>query len=119
MYDTINSLSRGGVFWGVVVNQWPLPFSLGELDGVVLAMGSDEGLVLVLVPSERLDSSDCLNLQLRDRRKDQIYLAVTITREGRFIAGAHNGEAIDELGAVDALALYVPLIRGQWERVFV
>ncbi|KVV07429.1 hypothetical protein WK77_16715 [Burkholderia ubonensis] len=92
---------------------------MGDLDGVVLAMGSEEGLVLVLVPSERLDGPDCLNLQLKDRRENKIYLAVTITREGRFVAGAHNGETIDELGAVDALALYVPLIRGQWERVFV
>ncbi|WP_236077307.1 hypothetical protein [Paraburkholderia domus] len=75
--------------------------------------------MLIVVQSERVDGADCVKVQLRNQREKHACLTVTITRGGEYVAGAHNGAAVDELGAVAALSLYQSEIRGQWERVFV
>ena len=80
-------------------------------------MDSDDDLMIIVVQSERIDGADCVKVQIRPHSEDRALLAVVVTKEGDYVAGSHNESPIDEQGAVNALAQYAPIIRGQWECV--
>lgn len=122
MYDALNALGRGKFFWEYVVNQWPAPCSLGELGAVVLTAGLQQGwqkdtLLLVITPTERLDSEDYVLVQVRKPTGEAALLSVSLTTEGYYLSGSHNDTAVDETGAKDALALYAPFIKGSWQKI--
>ncbi|WP_199028491.1 hypothetical protein [Ralstonia sp. ASV6] len=111
------ALTNGKVFWESVVRHWPLPFDLGQLEGAVLMMDSDDDLMILVVHCERVDGADCVKVQIKAREEIRTYLAAVVSKEGEYVAGTYNESPIDELGAVNALAQFAPLIRGQWERI--
>jgi hypothetical protein len=117
LFDSISIklMKKSGVFWGAVVKQWPMPFSLGDLVGAVLTMDGNDELMLIVVQSERVDGADCVKVQLKNRCEEATRLAVMITREGEFVSGMHANAPVDETGAVNALALYQSCIRGEWQ----
>jgi hypothetical protein len=122
MFEDLDALGRGTFFLECVVNQWPLPCSLDELGAVALATGrcgcgGDGDLMLVLIPSGRLDSEDHLIFQVRKPGEITAHLTVTLSRDGRYLTGSHGGSSVDETGVIDALALYAPFIGGSWEIV--
>jgi len=111
------ALLNDKVFWNSVVRHWPLPFCLDKLEGAALMMDSDDDLMILVVHCERVDGADCVKVQIKAHEENRTYLAAVVTKDGDYVAGTYNESPIDELGAVNALAQFVPLIRGQWERI--
>ena len=102
-------------FLTVVVNQWPVPFSLREARAIVLSAADFSNGDLTLAVSSEADSdSDRWLVQVDEPGSSRAHLAVRLAEDGRFLSGSHFDSPVDELGAADALALYEPFIRGEW-----
>jgi hypothetical protein len=102
-------------FVTIVVNQWPVPFSLREARAIVLsAADSSDGDLTLAVLSEAISDSDRWLVQVDEPGSSRSHLAVRLAEDGRFLSGSHFDSPVDELGAADALALYAPFIRGEW-----
>lgn len=117
MFATLDALSRGNFFWEYVVNKWPA-LSVASGAGLSQTIGQrlrgHDGFEFVLSPVRRLDGEDHLVFTVYAPGIRMVRLMVSLSADGCFLAGSHCGCAIDEIGAVNALALYVPFVQGEW-----
>ncbi|MCA8197340.1 hypothetical protein [Burkholderia vietnamiensis] len=121
MFGTLDALSRGKFFWEYAVNKWPALFSVSGAGTVAptagLCLAGEGGFELVMSPVHRFDNEDHLLFQVRIPGVQTVHLAVSLSADGCFLAGSHCGSSVDETGAVHALALYAPFIRGEGRTV--
>lgn len=115
IYETLDLLERGKFFIKCVVKQWPVPLSLRAVGAIVL-MATDtsvDDLTLEVVPHTQPDPDGWI-VQVRAPQRRDTYLSVSLAGDGDYLSGSHCGFPVDELGAVDALAIYAPFIHGEW-----
>lgn len=88
-----------------------MPFKLEGHAGAVLGDASSE-CALVVVVTETPRHDDRVRVQILVGQVQQ--LDVLLTQEQEFICGTHQGLAVDEVSAVDALSLYHSQLYGEW-----
>jgi hypothetical protein len=115
IYETVDLLERGKFFLKCVVKQWPVPLSLRAVGAIVLMAtdASADDLSVQVAPHAQPEPDGWI-VQVRDPQRRRAYLTVSLAGDGGYLSGSHCGFPVDELGAVNALALYAPFIEGEW-----
>lgn len=112
MFAIADAVRAGRYFWAEMTNAWPLPFQL-EGDGAAILLDEHgSGFSIAIVFSQELGLEERLRVQISDEAS--ALLEVVVTREREFIWGVHQGHAVDEASAVEAMLLYHSRIHGQW-----
>lgn len=113
MYETVDLLNKGRYFWETLAQTWPMPFQMSGTDYAVL--GREDGdLSLVVCKSERPDDLERTFVQVFEKNSKSPAFEATLTSTLNFVSASLRESLLDEIGAVDALALFGPLISGEW-----
>lgn len=111
MYQTIDEINKGALFWRSVVRAWPAPFCPDDVDSFGLSFAGDVMLTV------------CWNSEQGDERRrlvrlvqgdDEELLSVFLTDQWEYVRGESLGMLVDEVAAVSSLRLFAAEPVGPW-----
>lgn len=113
MYSTMDAIAHGGLLWANLRTIWPMSFILGP-DEFAVIVDHDGSLSLMV----GCVSYEHICVQIRKEPPaidDELEVDINIDGRGHFISGSFYGLRSDELGCMDALQMFAPLICGEWK----
>lgn len=114
LFTTADEVAKGQYFWQALVAGWRLPFDLAKSGGTLLPHGNDVGIVVIKQQLD--DGEERWIVQFKGLPADNVLLEASLTGDMSFIHASASGMALDEVGAVDTLRLYIPVVHGEWQQ---
>lgn len=115
MFQTIDSLRVGKVFWRSLEAVRRPPFDPMSSGHSATLVDQDRGLALLVAPSDDEAPDQRLFVQLRDVANDAILVDAVLDSEFQYLSGEALGLPADEVAAAEALTMYGPEIKtGEW-----
>lgn len=116
MFQTIDALRSGKVFWRSLENVRRPPFDPMLSGNSATLEDQARGLVLLVAPSDDEAPDQRLFVQLRDMANDAILVDAVLDGELRYLSGEALGVPADEVAAAEALTMFGPEIKsGEWK----
>lgn len=113
LFSTLDALAKGRYFWKALVDGCRSPFDLSLHGGTLLPSVNEVGIIVVKQQGDDGEERWIVQLQLPS---DNILLEAFLTADMDFIHANASGMALDEVGAVDTLRLYIPVSRNEWQQ---
>jgi len=108
LFTTADVLNRGGLLWETVFRFWPTPFDPFRVEGAALI--SVDGTELAFARNEAEEEGFTFQIS----ESGSLVFSASFLPDKTFVAGSLMGAAVDELGAVSAVACRACEISGEW-----
>lgn len=116
MFQTVDAMSGGRFFWQSLEKLRRPPYDCVLSGRSATLFDPSQGLALILAPSDDIEpeADRRVFVQLRDVPNGEVLLDATLNTNYQYLCGEALGVSSDELAATEALAMYMPDLRGEW-----